>query len=43
VKDAVEKGDLLDHMVFICADNVSEIKLKRWVLKNFHRRLDVRC
>jgi len=33
----VEKGVLSELMVYICADNVSVKKLKKWDLKNFHK------
>lgn len=35
-KDAAEKEDSYEPMVFICADNVSEKKPKNLDLKNFH-------
>ena len=38
-KDAAEKEALFEHMVYTCADSVSEKKQKKWVLKNFHKRL----
>jgi hypothetical protein len=31
------KEDLYEPMVFICADNASEKKQKKWDLKNFHK------
>jgi len=39
VNDAVEKEVLLEDMVSIYADNVLEKKLKKWGLKNFHRKV----
>jgi hypothetical protein len=37
VKDAAERGVLLEHMAYICADNVSVKKPKKWALKNIHK------
>jgi len=42
-KDAEEKEDLSEPMVCICAGNVLERKLKKWVLKNTHRRQRLEC
>jgi hypothetical protein len=35
-RDAVEKEALFEHMAYICADSVSEKRLKKWDLKNIH-------
>jgi hypothetical protein len=42
-KDVEENVALSEPMVFICADNASERKPKRWDLKNIHRRLKEKC
>jgi hypothetical protein len=42
-KDVEENVVLSELMVFIYADNASERKLKRWDLRNIHRRLKEKC
>jgi len=39
VSDVEEKEVSSEHMVYICADNVSEKKQKIWDLKNFHKEM----
>jgi hypothetical protein len=36
-KDAEEKGDLSEHMAYICVDSAFVKKLKKWDLKNIHK------
>ena len=42
-KDAVEKEALSGRTAYICVDNVSERKLKKWDLKNFLKEAMIKC